>query len=174
MRHTTTPFYHPASPFDMADLELSHSGLVSGFGPQPPPLLHICECTAPTPPPPYLHQPTTIPPPLPITPKVQEDQQEGACTYVQPQHQQQHQQWHNGSTNSSSRAGVAAGMVAAEAGCYGPLPCLFLHFKSNIYMYIQYFNHNKLWVPKVPWVSYSTAQMTGRDRYYSRQQGQPS
>jgi len=64
---------------------------------------------------------------------------------------------------------VAAGTVAAGAGCYGPLPCLFLHFKSNIYMYIQYFNNNKLWVPKVPRVLYSTAQMTGHDRYYPSQ-----
>ena len=38
---------------------------------------------------------------------------------------------------------VATGTAAAGAGYYGPLPRLFLHFLSNIYMYIQYFNNNK-------------------------------
>ena len=48
---------------------------------------------------------------------------------------------------------VATGAAAAGAGYYGPLPHLCLHFLSNIYMYIQYFNNNKPWVLKVPRVS---------------------
>ena len=35
--------HHPPLPFDTADLEPSHSGLVSGFQPQTPPPAHICK-----------------------------------------------------------------------------------------------------------------------------------
>ena len=61
----------------------------------------------------------------------------------------------NNSTSAAAAATmvVATGTVAAGAGYYGPLPCLFLHFLSNIYMYIQYFNNNKLQVLKVLQVS---------------------
>ena len=113
---------------------------------------------APTPPLPYLHHPTTIQPPLSITPEAPEDQRVGARTYAQRQHQQQYQRGISGGTMAAPTAAaatmvVATGTAAAGAGYYGPLPRLFLHFLSNIYMYIQYFNNNKPRVLKVPRVS---------------------
>jgi len=38
-------------------------------------------------------------------------------------------QWQQQQEQAAAGAGVAAGTVAAGAGCYGPLPCLFFILK---------------------------------------------